>query len=89
MSSIYENSVVAAASATFCEKVREEYGDDYANIPHGQEESTLHALGAIVGRLADMHGLDSDEFKEAEAMYVQIVPAWTAFVYARDTAASK
>jgi len=86
MSSIYENPVVAAASAAFCDKVREEYGPNYDKIPRGQEQSTLLALGAITGRIIKTHGMNSPEFKEAEAKYARIVPEWTAFVHARDAA---
>lgn len=76
-----------AASAAFGAKVCEEYGSEYTNIPRGQEESTLHALGAIMSRILETHGMDSTEFKEAAAKYARIVPAWTAFENAAALAA--
>jgi len=76
-----------AADAAFCVEVREAYGPNYDNIPHGQEESTFYALGAIAGRIIQTHGVDSPEFKEAEALYARIVPAWTAFKNAAALAA--
>ena len=76
-----------AADVAFCAKVREVYGDDYANIPDGQKDSTFYALGAIVGRILQTHGKDSPEFKEADAKYARIVPSWTTFKNAAALAA--
>jgi hypothetical protein len=90
MASIYADPAVTAASKAFRLKVKEVYGDMY-NIPEGQEQDTLWAIGEIYGNLINSpeFGPDSAEFKEAEAKYTEIVPAWTAFVNARDAAAAE
>jgi hypothetical protein len=86
MVSIYADPAVTAASKAFRDMVKEVYGDMYNNIPEGEEQSTLWAIGEICGNLINSpkFGPESAEFKAAEARYMEIIPAWSAFVNARD-----
>ena len=83
MSVIYANPIVVSASAAFRAVVKTVYGD---TIQEGQEQSTLESFGVIVSHLINTVGPASAKFKEADAKYMQIVPAWTAFVNARNAA---
>ena len=74
------------ASANFRAKVREVYGDDYANISEDQEDSTIYKLSEHMGSIFKTLGPDSDEFKKAYAMFDNIGPMYRALVCARSKA---
>ena len=74
------------ASANFRAKVREVYGDNYANIPEDQVDSTICKLSEHMGSIFKTLGPDSDEFKKASAMFDNIGPMYRALVCARSKA---